>query len=73
MEMLRATASSSSSLCPSEVARRVSPGNWKPVMETVRQAARRLVAQGCVVITSQGRIVDPDRARGPIRLHLARA
>ena len=71
MEMLGATASSSS-LCPSEVARRVSPRNWKSVMETVRQAARRLVARDCVVITSQGRIVDPDRARGPIRIRLAR-
>ena len=67
MQMLDST-SPSSSICPSMVARRVSPDDWKSLTENVRQAARRLVARGCVVITSQGRVVDPDRARGAIRI-----
>ena len=72
MEMLQSSASTAS-ICPSEVARRVSPRDWEPLTETVRQAARRLVARGDVVITSRGRIVDPDRARGPIRIRLSGA
>ena len=72
MEMLKAR-SPSSSICPSEVARRTSPQNWKSLMETVRRAARRLVARDCVEITSQGRVVNPDRVRGPIRIRLPAA
>jgi len=37
-------------------------------MERARQAARRLVARGLVEITQRGRVVDPDHARGPIRI-----
>lgn len=56
-------------ICPSEVARSI-PGveDWRPLMEPVRRAARRLVAAGRVEILQQGRVVDPDRARGPIRI-----
>jgi len=56
-----------SSVCPSEVARALWD-DWRPQMEAVRQAARRLVAQGALEITQGGRVVDPDHARGPIRL-----
>jgi hypothetical protein len=56
------------SICPSEAARSVFPDAWEPLMERTRQAARRLVAEGKVVITQRGRPVDPDRARGPIRI-----
>ena len=34
------------------------------------EAARRLVAQGKLVITQQGHEVDPSTARGPVRLRL---
>ena len=61
------------SIDPSEVARRIDPENWKPLLETVRKAARRLVVRGCVVITRDGRPVDPDRARGRIRIRLSGA
>lgn len=61
----------SRSVCPSEVARRVDPHDWKTLLEPTRRSARRLVARGRAVITQQGRIVDPDRARGAIRIQLA--
>lgn len=56
------------SLCPSEVARQERPDDWREHMERVRQAARRLVARGEVVITQKGRVVDPSTAKGAIRL-----
>ncbi len=37
-------------------------------MEPARSAARRLVAEGSVVITQKGHIVDPSTAKGPIRI-----
>jgi hypothetical protein len=55
-------------ICPSEVARAVSSGEWRPLMEPVRRAARRLVAAGAVEITQGGRAVDPSTARGAIRI-----
>ncbi len=57
-------------ICPSEVARREAPDDWRPLMEPVREAARRLIAQGRVEMTQQGRVVDPSTARGPVRLRL---
>lgn len=60
------------SICPSEVARdRFGERAWRDEMETVRRAARRLVARGVLEITQGGRVVDPSTARGPIRLRLA--
>ena len=60
------------SLCPSEVARRHAPENWRPWMERVRAAARRLVARGEVEITQGGRVVDPSFAKGAIRIRSRR-
>jgi DNA-binding GntR family transcriptional regulator len=37
-------------------------------MEPVREAARRLVAQGALDITQKGHVVDGSTAKGPIRL-----
>lgn len=62
-------------ICPSEAARHVlgdDAAAWRPAMEDVRRAARRLVVEGKLEIVAGGRIVDPDRARGAIRLRLAR-
>ena len=55
-------------ICPSEAARRVDPEGWRELMERTRMAARRLVARGEVEITQNGAVVDPSRAKGPIRL-----
>ncbi len=60
--------SAEATICPSEAARAVRPDDWRPLMEPARQAARRLVARGEVVITQGGRVVDPSTAKGPIRI-----
>ena len=58
-------------ICPSEAARAVGGEAWRDLMESARQAARRLVAAGEIVITQHGHIVDPSTAKGPIRLRRA--
>jgi len=60
------------SICPSEAARRVGGENWQTLMEPARMAARRLVARGVVEITQGGKVVDPSRAKGPIRIRRSR-
>ncbi len=58
-------------ICPSDAARAVGPAEddgWRELMEPARRAARRLVADGTVEITQQGRVVDPSTAKGPIRI-----
>ncbi|BAH54758.1 DUF3253 domain-containing protein [Rhodococcus opacus] len=62
----------SASICPSDVARAVAPDDWRPLMEPVRAAARRLVEAGEVEITQKGDVVDPASAQGPIRIRRAR-
>ena len=57
-----------STICPSDAARAVSPDDWRSLMEPARRAARRLVAAGEVDITQGGRVVDPSTAKGPIRI-----
>jgi len=59
------------SICPSEAARAVfDTAQWRGEMENTRRAARRLVAAGKLEIIQSGRVVDPSRAKGPIRLRL---
>jgi hypothetical protein len=55
-------------ICPSEAARLVHPEAWEQHMEDAREAARRLVARGEIVMTQRGKVVDPVRAKGAIRL-----
>ncbi|WP_217361598.1 DUF3253 domain-containing protein [Aeromicrobium stalagmiti] len=62
----------SSTICPSDVAREAAPDDWRPLMEPVRRAARRLVDRGEVEITQAGAVVDPSTAKGPIRIRLPR-
>jgi hypothetical protein len=59
-------------ICPSEAARAVAPGSWRPLMDAARAAARRLAGRGAVQVTQGGRVVDPSNVRGPIRLRLVR-
>ena len=57
------------SACPSEVARRMAPEEWRGQMDAVRDAARRLARRGLVTITQRGKALDPDSEfRGPIRI-----
>jgi hypothetical protein len=68
---LLAARAADASICPSEAARSLAgAGDWRAQMETVRMAARRLQRAGRIDITQQGRPVDPDTAKGPIRLRL---
>lgn len=71
LELLAARAHGAT-ICPSEAARAVDPQRWRERMEDARAAARRLVAKGLLEVTQRGHVVDPDRARGPIRLRLRR-
>jgi hypothetical protein len=60
-------------ICPSEAARAAGGENragWEPLMEPARAAARRLVADGKILITQAGAVVDGSTAKGPIRLRL---
>ena len=61
-------------ICPSEAAKAVggkdTRRDWEGLMEPARAAARRLVAAGKIVITQKGRVIDPDTAKGAIRLKL---
>ena len=61
-------------ICPSEAARAVAGSeqraDWEPLMGPARAAAGRLVADGEIVITQKGRVVDGSAAKGPIRLRL---
>ena len=67
VELLNARARDAS-ICPSEAAQRVGGEDWQRLIEPARMAARRLVAQEKVQITQGGRVVDPSRAKGPIRI-----
>ena len=57
-----------STVCPSEVARALSPNDWRPLMPRVREAAARLAESGEIVATQRGVVVDALDAHGPIRL-----
>ncbi len=69
---LLAIRAGGATICPSEAARAVGGEDWRALMEPARQAARRLVAAGEIVITQRGQIVDPSTAKGPIRLRLVK-
>lgn len=69
---LLSARSAESSICPSDVARAAAPDNWRSLMDPVREAARRMVADGEVQITQGGEVVDPESVRGPIRIRWAR-
>lgn len=71
IESLLDQRSKGKTICPSEAARIVGGESWRDLMEPARRAARRLVAAGRVVITQNGRAVDPSRAKGPVRIRRA--
>jgi uncharacterized protein DUF3253 len=60
-------------ICPSDAARAVgTPDSWRSLMDPAREAARRLVEAGEVVITQKGEVIDLATARGPIRIRRTR-
>lgn len=62
-----------STACPSEVARRLAPDDWRPLMEAVRSVAAALQKKGLLDVYQHGRPVTIAEARGPIRLRSAGA
>jgi hypothetical protein len=61
----------SASICPSEVARALRPetGEWRPLMQPVRDAAAALAREDRIIITRKDERLDPDAlGPGPIRL-----
>jgi hypothetical protein len=59
-------------ICPSDAAKRVggtdARRDWEGLMQPTREAARRLVKAGRIVMMQNGRVVDAERAKGAIRL-----
>ncbi|MFD1341662.1 DUF3253 domain-containing protein [Litorisediminicola beolgyonensis] len=53
------------SFCPSEAARALS-SDWRPLMPEIRRVAAGLPLEA----TQKGQPVDPETAKGPIRLSL---
>ncbi|MFN7020214.1 MAG: DUF3253 domain-containing protein [Phycisphaerales bacterium] len=57
-----------STVCPSEIARHISPQDWRGLMPELKNAVRRLAAAGRLRALQGGREVDAATAKGPIRL-----
>lgn len=57
-------------ISPDDAAQLVGGEDWERVTEPARAAARRLFVEGRVVITQDGRRVDPSTAKGPFRIGL---
>lgn len=64
-------------ICPSEAVRVLQPreadDSRQVLMEAIRRAARRLAVRRQVVWLQGGRVVDPSKAKGPVRLKLTRS
>lgn len=65
---LLAARAPSSSICPSDAARRCAPEAWRDGMDTVRAVTAGLADEGVVVVTQGRERVDVRTARGPIRI-----
>jgi hypothetical protein len=59
-------------ICPSDAARALDEKGFRALMPAIRSAASELVAEGRIVVTQRGELVDVDEAKGPIRLRLNR-
>lgn len=60
-------------ICPSEVARMLSPAGWRGLMPMIRDTARTLARDGRLEIRQRGVVIAADGTwRGPIRLALPR-
>jgi len=66
---LTAARGADKSICPSEVARALSPDDWRPLMPRIRREAAVLAREGRIDILRKGKPVDPEaEIRGVIRL-----
>ena len=60
------------STCPSEVARRLFPDDWRNHMNEVVDEAIELHNQAKVVITQKGLPIDVNHIKGPIRIKIVK-
>ncbi len=60
----------SKTICPSEVAREFSPGDWRTYMKEVGKAAFELRDRGKVRIMQKGVEVRGTEVVGPIRIQI---
>jgi len=67
MLALLAERAVASSVCPSEVARRLAVG-WRVVLPDVHTAAQALLRTGEVRLTQRGLSLDPGPITGPYRI-----
>jgi len=58
----------SSSICPSDAARRCDAEDWRDLMDAVRQEAAELARAGVIEVTQGDDAVSISEARGPVRL-----
>ena len=68
---LIAARAQGATICPSDAARALAPGDeaaWRALMPEVRRVAGGLQARGLVRVTARGADVDAQQAHGPIRL-----
>ncbi len=56
--------------CPSEIARKLFPDNWREQMKNVVDVAIDLHNQGKIMITQKGMPIDVNRIIGPIRIKI---
>jgi hypothetical protein len=69
IDRLLADRQPTATICPSEVARALSPHDWRRLMPQVRAVAFRMATEGKLEVRQRGRTVVPDGTlRGPIRL-----
>lgn len=57
-------------ICPSEVARQLWPGEWRKHMPEVREAAFILREKGYIRILQKGTEILEDEIKGPIRIQI---
>lgn len=67
---LATTRGITKTICPSEVARKLWPDNWRPHMPEVRTVAFDLSNNGQVRIMQKGNIIFEQEVKGPIRIQI---
>jgi Protein of unknown function (DUF3253) len=69
-----ARSANDATICPSDVARSLSPNDWRALMNDVRTMGLQLARNGAIEITQRGVIRDPNaEIRGAIRYRLKKA
>jgi Protein of unknown function (DUF3253) len=64
-------SANSATICPSEVARALSPNDWRTLMNDVRAVGLQLAREGAIEITQRGEVRNPnEEIRGAIRYRL---